>query len=179
MAQVIEIADMQNGANFWYGLRSRPSGLGCHPNNITALISNELALKHFGKIQDVNDVRHGAIAYSSSLSAEQVNSFELVDLNNREKVNVSQDLISILNNTLNIMLDWYSSSLNNPRDVRDLLNEIETDGYYLLRRAYKEMPVFIKRKQYPAEFSDFKKLIQSITPTTFIQHVKQASKLKP
>lgn len=176
MKQVIDIADTFGGANFWYGCRMRPPGLGCHPKNTSALISNNLALSHFGDIKDKTNVRHGAIAYPIALTAQEINNFELVDLNNVDPIDMSKYSLDIMNGALNIMLTWTTGSLENPRDVRNLLSEIEDDGAYLLRQAYKEMSQFTHRKNSPEEFAHFRKVIAIITPDVFAVHVKDKVK---
>ncbi|MGK2231279.1 MAG: hypothetical protein ACI92O_000437 [Colwellia sp.] len=172
MEEVLDISESFGGANFWYGCRMRPPGIGCHPEGTSAIISNQLALNYFTDIKDKVNIRHGAIAYPKALTAHELSNFELVDLNIINPTDMPQSITNIMNEVLQIMIGWSKGTLNNPRDVRNLLSEIEDDGHYLLRTAYKEMSQFTQRKDNPDVFANFQNIITNITPATFVQHIK-------
>lgn len=171
MKEVYDIAGLTEDKMFWYGLRMRPAGLGCHPRETVAIISNVLASSHFTLLSDKNDVRHGAIAYANPLSEEQISQFELVDLNNLKPVDLTQDGIVIMTEAVHIMLGWFSGSLSNPKDVRELVGEIEDDGDYLFREACKELSVFTNRKEHPKAFAQFRVVFKTINTDVLIQHI--------
>jgi hypothetical protein len=172
MEESLELAEILGGANFFYGLRSRPAGLGCHPKNTSAIITKELALENLKNITDENDVRHGAIAYEKELTEQEISSFELIDLN-IVPIETTQEVDSIINQAIPIMLEWQGGSIDNPKDVREIISELEDDGEYLLRQAFKEMPQFLQRKEQPETFKVFSKVVKTIKPEQLIESLKE------
>ena len=69
-------------SNYFYGMRNRPFGISCQPNNHSHYITNEdaqLAFQHFDP--DGRSFRYGVVCYQEPLTDNEIYSFELTDLN--------------------------------------------------------------------------------------------------
>lgn len=71
---------------YWYGLRARPMGLNAQPTGHAEFIEPEQVasdprLSSLVAGRDPRDTRWGVVGYATSLTAEQVSQYELVDLN--------------------------------------------------------------------------------------------------
>lgn len=66
---------------FWYGLKARPLMVGAAPDiAVEQSMTATEAKKKFASAHE-NSVRHGAVAYVKALSDDDINKYELVDLN--------------------------------------------------------------------------------------------------
>lgn len=76
---------------FWYGLRARPLMVGAAPDiAVEQSMTATEAKKKFADA-DENSVRHGAVAYVKALSDDDINKYELVDLNEQPDDEILQN----------------------------------------------------------------------------------------
>jgi hypothetical protein len=141
-SEVLDIAKTFGASNLsWYGLKARPSSLGCHPVNTVANISKELALENIPGIQNSVSVRHGAIAYASPLSQHEIDSFELIDLSIKI---ISFDEYAFEDEIVAIIVEPFISTVI---DIDDTVKCIISDKEKSIREAFKKSNAFIQRKE--------------------------------
>lgn len=97
-------------ANFWYGMRIRPFGIGSQPDNHAAFVNNEEALTKFAdKSVKTRDVRFGAVGYQAALSQDVIDQYNLTDLNADQEINMDLGDQALQEITFN----WVKEKTNN------------------------------------------------------------------
>jgi hypothetical protein len=159
----------------WYGLRSRPAGMGVTPRGHVAIASKDEALGAFPSLRDTNNVRHGAIGFPLPLSENEVKSYELIPLDTHHGIELvhadsipasafQMRLIELLANIIFKNLDPYT------------ISEIEYDSEFIMEQAFQQTKVYALRSSLPNQYQTFYKCMKQIKSEALIARLLELIK---
>lgn len=170
ITESLSVAETLGGANFWYGLRMRPSGLGCHPRGTSASLDSQLALEYFPDWFDKVDIRHGAIAFSLELSSEDVSRFELVPLSTEKPIPLS--LVSVVDDVIEALFAWLDDDIQCRSMLKQVILELEDDSGYLINMAARHTSFYKNRKINPGKFNQFREHVSQLSSDMLIANIR-------
>jgi hypothetical protein len=167
----LDIAKTLGGATQWYGLRMRPYSIGAQPKDVSCFVDDELAGHVFSKVSDVNNIRHGAVAYPYALDKEDVTRFELVPLDVEGKGESFIGGFSGELNTESLSLDMINIMFKEDHAGKkltfDLFDEwtdfMLENGIEVLKKYVRYHPVFINRQNDKEKYTHFLEVFKTIS----------------
>jgi hypothetical protein len=70
-----------NMTDFTYGLRARPPAIGAVPTGFNGWTKSDDVPESITSEWHANNYRHGLLTYTTALTASQISSYELIDMN--------------------------------------------------------------------------------------------------
>lgn len=165
----LETAGVLGGANYWYGLKSRPIGAGAQPKNHTVSLNKEESLQLFHSLKDASSIRHGAMAYSAPLSGDEIATFELIalDIEHGSEQHSSSDQArldraQVIEQLVDkIVTDRYPNAFSE-KNAADLRLEIADKGLRFFDKYFRLLNAFIERKEQPEQFQQLNQIKQEL-----------------
>ena len=157
---IIENANSQGGASFWYGLVLRPAGISCQPKGHSAIVTREMCETLFPAIKSDNRaIRHGAIAYPNPLTDKEIESFDLQPLcvksggvlSTKKQISESLAFDEVIKKLISILKIELNTESSEP--VIEALN-----NGYPLEKAFRQFEVFKRKKEFPELFEELREL---------------------
>lgn len=157
---IIENANIQGGANFWYGLVLRPAGISCQPKGHSAIVTREMCENLFPAIKSDNRaIRHGAIAYPNPLTDKEIENFDLQPLCVKSggvlstEKQISESLV--FDEVIKKLIKTLKAELNT--DSNEPVIEALNNGYPL-EKAFRRFEVFKRKNEFPDLFEELREL---------------------
>lgn len=167
----LDTAKIFGGTTQWLGLRMRPYSIGAQPKEPSCFLDAELAQHVFSNINDKDNIRHGAIAYSENISKEVLEQYELISLDIEAKaenfVGGFSDDLTVDSLSLDLANIMFKRDFAGKRITFDLFDEwsefMTTNDISVVKKYVRYHPVFINRHTEPEKYKPFLAVFDTVT----------------
>lgn len=170
---IIENANSQGGANFWYGLVLRPPGISCQPKGHSAIVTREMCETLFPVIKSDNRaIRHGAIAYPNSLPDKEIENFDLQPLcvksggvlSTEKQISESLAYDEVVRKLISILKVELNTESNEP-----VIAALNTG--YPIEKAFRQFEVFKRKSEFPELFEELREMREYISVDALLEEL--------
>jgi hypothetical protein len=132
--------------NFTYGLRARPPAIGAVPTGFDSWTQFDDVPESIASDWHVNNYRHGLLTYTTVLTASQISSYELIDMNIKPTDTLWGEFVELCTNLVEYEIpftEFVADYVHPHGDVR------ENNPFHTMKPA--EFFTLLENKGYPGD----------------------------